>query len=167
MNFKQDLAFGNKYENTLIKLIPHDSFVKPSGYFKEYDIEFTTDNKTTKYEVKTDRMAYKTSNIAIEYECRNKQSGINTTTADYFSYFVVDAKDSNNYALFIIPVDIIKQRIKSRDYRGNISGGDYNASKIYLFNANVFLDYYRPELSTQTIDKIFLRPVIRIIEDDE
>ncbi len=167
MNFKKDLAFGNTFEDRLIKLIPHDSFNKPNGYFKEYDIEFTSDNKITRYEVKTDRMTYKTSNIAIEYECRNKQSGINATTADYFAYFVTDTKDTNKYVLFIIPVDYIKQRIKSRDYRGNISGGDYNASKMYLFNANVFLDYYRPELSTHTIEDIFLRPVIRRTEDDE
>lgn len=169
MSFKSDLTFGNNYETILINNITHEKCIRPEGYFKEYDFELFNNNNSVKYEVKADRLGYKTNNIAIEYECNNKSSGITTTTADNIAYFVVDKKDITQFVLFIIPTKYIRQKIKEKYYRGDIRGGDNYLSRMYLFNVNLFLDYYRQDLSTSTIDKVFSKPVIResSYDDDE
>lgn len=169
MTFASDLALGNNYETILINKLPHDTCNRPKGMFKEYDFELMYKNKVIKYEVKCDRLSYKTSNIAIEYECNNKPSGISTTTADYFAYFILSGKDKSMYTLFIVPTEYIRKKIKEKYYMYETTGGDRHLSRMYLFNVNVFLDYHRPELSTQTIDKVFLKPVVREsgYDDDE
>lgn len=57
---------------------------------KEYDIKFQRKEPTrngamyTYVEVKNDYKSSKTNNIAIEYECSGKPSGISTTKASYW-----------------------------------------------------------------------------------
>lgn len=147
MNFKKDLAFGESYEMELLKYIPYDTYNKPQGKFKDYDLEIKLNDKSTFYEVKADRMAYKTGNIAIEYECFDKPSGIETTKADYYTYFVLN---NNDYDLYIIPVRKIKSKIRKELYKRIVKGGDYQKSKLYLFDLNKFKKYksIKPFFST-------------------
>ena len=70
------------------------------GYFPYYDIEITKDNVVTTYEVKADRQAHTTGNIAIEFEYNNKPSGISVTRADYYAYYVV--KPYNLFDLYLL-----------------------------------------------------------------
>jgi hypothetical protein len=76
-------------------------------------------------EVKTDRLAHKTGNIFIEYECRNKPSGIATTTATYWIYKI----DKSEVAI-IVSVDRLKEICRVA-YLNNkkCNGGDDNLSK--------------------------------------
>lgn len=79
-------------------------------------------NKTI--EVKRDLQAIQTGNIFIEYESRNKPSGIATTQAHYWCYFI------NNSRMFIIETKELKEL--TRKYiktKRNIVGGDMNSSK--------------------------------------
>lgn len=79
-------------------------------------------NKTI--EVKRDLQAIQTGNIFIEYESRNKPSGIATTQAHYWCYFI------NNSRMFIIETNELKEL--TRKYiktKRNIVGGDMNSSK--------------------------------------
>ena len=139
MNFKNDLDFGNKYEIELLKYLDYDKYIQSKGKFKPYDLKIYNNNKITRYEVKADRMTHYTGNIAIEYDCFNKPSGITTTRASYYAYFVV--KPNNEYDYYIIPVKKIKKYITEKKYKRNITGGDYNLSKFYLFEKAIFEKY--------------------------
>ena len=105
------------------------------GYFKEYDLIITKDNNETRIEVKSDRHASKTGNLAIEYECNNKPSGITSTEADYYIYFIVHPDRDETYK---IPIDDLKNLVK--DCR-KVSGGDGNRSKMYLLHRTKIQNY--------------------------
>lgn len=139
MNFKKDLEFGNFYELELLKYIDYDKYIQSEGNFKPYDLKIYKNEKITRYEVKADRITHYTNNITIEYECYNKPSGITTTKAKYYGYFVV--KPNKTYDLYIIPVKKIKKYIEQKTYSKELSGGQNNLSKFYLFHKNKFEKY--------------------------
>lgn len=139
MSFNSDLAFGNIYEKKLVEIIPNDSYIIKEGYFPDYDIEITNGEIKTTYEVKADRYTYKTNNVAIEFECNNSPSGISTTTADYYAYFVI--KPYNLFELYIIPTDIIKNKIEIQEYKKILFGGDNKRSRMYIMDLNNFIQY--------------------------
>ena len=132
--FNADLKFGQKYEKILIDLIPHDSYVLTCGYCKEYDFKLIIDNVEVKYEVKADRRSINTGNMVIEYECSGKASGIATTEAKYYAYFVVRPLDQ--WDLYIIPTDDLKTMINNREFKRTIKGGDGMRSRMYIFGLN-------------------------------
>lgn len=135
-NFTNDLDFGNEYEKKAINLFEYKSFEIKKGYFKEYDIILNLKNKKeVKIEVKADRKTKYTGNIVIEFDCRGKPSGITTTEADKWVYFV----DGTN-EVYIIPTKILKRTIEKLN-PPKVKGGDDYLSRMYLFNKNVFEKY--------------------------
>tara|TARA_R110002096_G_scaffold85427_2_gene196545 strand:+ start:398 stop:754 length:357 start_codon:yes stop_codon:yes gene_type:complete len=75
-------------------------------------------------EVKRDLQAFKTGNIYIEYESRNKPSGIAKSEADYYCFFISDSR------MFLIETKELKNIC--RKYIGtnrDKKGGDSNTSK--------------------------------------
>ena len=139
MNFKNDLKFGKKYEMELLKYLDYNIYETKDGLFKEYDLKIKINQKSTTYEVKADRITYKTNNIAIEYECSKKKSGISTTKSDFYAYFII--KPNDNYDLYIIPTKDIKAFIKENKYKRIVNGGDNYNSKMYLFDINIFKNF--------------------------
>jgi len=86
-----------------------------------------------KIEVKSERgMWQNTGNIAIEYESYGKPSGINATEADYWFHNLCVGEDT--FCTLVFKVDSLKQIIENLDYKRTVSGGDHNASKMYLLN---------------------------------
>jgi hypothetical protein len=139
--FKKDLIFGNKYEEEFIKVYNPYRYEIKRGYYKEFDIEiWDEENESTRYEVKADRWTNKTGNICIEFECNNKPSGITTTWADYYVYFVIK---NDSYDLYIIPVYIINELIKDKKYKSIKKGGDNYGASFYLFDKTIFNDYLK------------------------
>jgi hypothetical protein len=100
--FDMDLEFGHTYEDKLRELFQNKG----------------------KIEVKADRMAHETGNITIEFECRNKPSGISTTEADYWFYWIAE-KDTG----IMIEVSRLKEICKGKKV---VDGGDDKAAKMYL-----------------------------------
>ena len=94
-----------------------------------------------KIEVKSERgMWLQTGNIAIEYECYGKPSGINATNSDYWFHNLCVGDDVFATLLFETKVlkKIINASINANQVR-SVSGGDHNASKMYLINIqNIF-----------------------------
>lgn len=78
----------------------------PEGRFKPYDF-IRTDGK--KVEVKADRLAYKYggNTMFVEFECSGQPSGIATTEADEWMYFMVNPDGSAKW--FSIPVAELKE----------------------------------------------------------
>jgi len=112
-DFRYDLEVGRKYETQLTELIG------------------------SKIEVKRDFHCLRTGNIFVEYESRNKLSGISTTHAEYWCYWLSDDH------CILIKTDTLKQMCRkylntSRD----ILGGDSNTSKGILLPTKEFIEKF-------------------------
>jgi len=138
MNFNKDLNFGESYQKELIKILKPNNYRESVGKFKEYDLVID-DIMPIYYEVKADRWAHKYNSFCIEYECSNKPSGIRTTTADYYAYFVINP--NAHYNLYIIPVVDIKEIINKNLYSYVKEGGDRNKSSFYIIRFSIFNQY--------------------------
>ena len=86
-----------------------------------------------KIEVKSERDVWQhTGNIAIEYESYGKPSGIAATESDYWFHNLCIGDDI--FATLVFHTDSLKRIIDNLDYKRSVSGGDHNASKMYLLN---------------------------------
>ena len=91
-----------------------------------------------KIEVKSERDKWqKTGNIAIEYECYGKPSGISVTEADYWFHNLCIGDDT--FCTLVFKVDNLKKLINKLDYKRSVSGGDHNASRMYLLKLDKLL----------------------------
>ena len=89
-----------------------------------------------KIEVKSERgMWLNTGNIAIEYESYGKPSGINATDSDYWFHNLCVGDEVFGTLVFETKMlkKIINASINANQVR-SVSGGDHNASKMYLIN---------------------------------
>ena len=85
MIFKDDLKLGKKIEHIVCNYIVKKKYPKSfvvEGYNKGYDIVVPEVNKTI--EVKYDYMSEKTGNYMFETEYDGKESGLTTTTANWW-----------------------------------------------------------------------------------
>lgn len=131
--FQKDLATGQEYEKRSLLYLDYDTYKFIEGYFKEYDLEITKDGVKTTIEVKSDKQASLTGNLAIEYECNKKPSGISTTTADFWIYFIVFPEEDKE-EVYKIPLEDLKNLIKGCR---QVSGGDGYRSRMYLLPKSV------------------------------
>lgn len=86
-----------------------------------------------KIEVKSERdMWQRTGNIAIEYQSYGKPSGIDATESDYWFHNLCIGDDT--FCTLVFNTNNLKKIIKNLDYKKSVSGGDHNASRMYLLN---------------------------------
>lgn len=109
-NFDLDLEYGEAGELKLLSIL----------------------NGAKKVEVKTDRLSHLTGNVAIEFRCSGRQSGISTTEADYWAFVLMDGK-----VIIMVETDKLK-KIARKNYRlGKVTcGGDGNNSEMVLVKIN-------------------------------
>ena len=131
-NFQQDLQFGQRWEDIFIQqFAKHNSILyRPKGYFREFDVEIDG----IRYEVKADKRTHSTNNVCIEYEHTGKPSGISTTTADFYIYFVISP--DNSYVVYKIPTHYIRELIDAKKYHRVIH--NYDDAVFYLFDICLF-----------------------------
>lgn len=145
-SFQNDLLFGKQYELILLDYLSKSEYdeveLAPVGRFVEWDVKIKKGVLEAKYEVKADKLASKTGNLCIEYECAGQPSGISTTQANHYAYFVVSG---NSHELYLIPVDRLKQYIETASPR-KMNGGDGYRSRFYLIQKSVFADCLTPRL---------------------
>ena len=136
MGWTKDLALGEACQEELVQLLGCKDYTMSTGCFKEYDL--IADG--LKYEVKADRLTQKYGNLCIEYECNGKPSGISSTEADKWAYFVLDS-DTEYTDCYLIPTEVIKAAIAEKKYHRVTSGGDGHRAQLYLFRRDLFKDY--------------------------
>jgi len=86
-----------------------------------------------KIEVKSERdMWQRTGNIAIEYQSYGKPSGIEATESDYWFHNLCVGEDT--FCTLVFNTESLKKIIGNLDYKRSVSGGDNNASRMYLLN---------------------------------
>ena len=79
------------------------------------------ENRTV--EVKSDLKAMATGNLFIEYESRGQPSGIATSQADYWCFYI-------GHLFIIIESDTLKSIVRPKlGTRADLRGGDNNTSK--------------------------------------
>ena len=101
------------------------------GEVREQMVADMLQNK--KIEVKSERDVWqRTGNIAIEYECYGKPSGINATESDYWFHNLCLGDDT--FATIVFDTKNLRKIIDNLDYKKSVSGGDNNAAKMYLLN---------------------------------
>jgi hypothetical protein len=101
------------------------------GSIREDKIADMLTNK--KIEVKSERDIWqKTGNICIEYESWGKPSGIRATESDYWFHNLCIGKDE--YCTLVFKTDTLRKIVDKLDTFQTVSGGDNNASRMFLIN---------------------------------
>ena len=91
------------------------------GQIKEKELAEIFTNATI--EVKNDLAAHKTGNVFVEYESRNKPSGISKSQSDYYCFCFNDS-------YHIIKTEELKELCrKYLNTKRDVLGGDENTSK--------------------------------------
>lgn len=84
-----------------------------------------------KIEVKTDKIWHKTGNVAIEYMCSGKPSGIAVSKAPFYAIILAIEEEIHN--IVIIHTTKLKDIARKLKNEGKTTfGGDNNASKMVL-----------------------------------
>lgn len=137
MPFVSDLKLGKKYENISLEYLEYDDIIEqPEKKFKDYDFGIILNRKKIYFESKCDRLAHETGNLAIEFKCNEKPSGITTTKAHFYMYHIIGDKEC-----YKIPTKIIRKMIKNGEYDREVSGGDGWRSRMYLMKVSNFQKY--------------------------
>ena len=123
-SFTHDLNFGEKAEDWINELFSNGKHI----------------------EVKNDRLIHKTGNLFIEYESRNKPSGLAITTAEYWIYRLSELDSA-----LIFPTKALKQvcRVYYKEKLYLKNGGDNNSSKGFLIPLTKLLNDIANEWSRE------------------
>ena len=128
-----------KKEKIMIKTIKNSKFDLDLQYgqLREQQVHDMFHNK--KIEIKTERDWWKkTGNIAIEYECNGKPSGINATKSDYWIHIL--AKGKKNHCMLVFEVARLKKIVKKHKDTHTRMVGDRNASKCVILPIKKLFD---------------------------
>lgn len=141
-NFKNDIEIGKSAEeliskiilerdNSVIKILPNEN--------SKYDLMVLFNDETCcTIEVKNDVRSQITGNVAVEIFSRGKKSGVFSSEADYFVYFVRD----NGVKIFITRRTKLLELIRTCEFR-RVFGGDVDSSgkpttEMVLIPKNIF-----------------------------
>lgn len=105
---------------------------------RKYDILVRNkQGQEIKIEIKQDFTCARTGNVGVEYECRGRASGIQTSEADLYCFRIHESKDI--FKDYITPVKELKSMIVNKLFKTIIVGGDVGSnSKNFLFDLEVF-----------------------------
>lgn len=102
-DFKKDISKGLEAEeyisklilerdNTVLKILPNEN--------SKYDrMIIFKDGTFCTIEVKNDILSAKTNNVAVEISCRGEESGVFSSEADYFVYFIREKDETKIYII--------------------------------------------------------------------
>lgn len=139
-NFKKDLKTAKVTEEEVANLLveKYNAEILDLNDTNSHDIKCKIDDKIFTFEVKEDFQCGKTGNVAVEYSCRGKPSGIETTQSEYYIY-KVHAKDTIDYVMS--STNKLKKSIENKKYFRTVNGGDYKSNSLcYLYKYADFLN---------------------------
>lgn len=131
----RDLPTGQKFEDYIVKKLWDRHQLKAQtikGKHSAFDIKIDSLDQTI--ECKKDLKSKHTGNIAIEFECYNKPSGIAVSTADFWAIqFYHDGKWKYGF----VATEVLRKECEGLR---KISGGDDMSSQMYLMPVTRFLE---------------------------
>jgi len=129
-----------------------------NGAFSGFDLDLDfglkwedfIDEKFKTAEVKTERDLWrKTGNIAVEYACSGKRSGVESTESDLWIH---NLTDKDEYVMgFIIPTKTMKA-IYKEGYK--VSGGDRDAARMSLLKIRQLVDKVLEHYEEENASKV-------------
>ena len=151
-NFEKDLEdgqLGEKAVRHFVETVWHKKFVC-FGETAAFDIMFQNNRQNPVFfEVKTDLFEKDwdkggTGNMAIEYKCRGKPSGIRTTKSDWFAYYFPNLSSNQ---LVVNDMKALKKVIKDNKFKSVGAGETYydndeKVAKCYLIPRFDFRGYF-------------------------
>jgi len=139
-NFDLDLPIAKKTEQEVAEILKrvYNAKIISFNHTNEFDILGEVNGKRFTVEVKEDFTCERTGNVGVEFSCRGKPSGINTTKADYYIYKI----HTKEFIVFVqYPVWKLKRIINEIKFFRVVNGGDIGSdSRNYLFKFDVFID---------------------------
>lgn len=144
-NFRLDIKEGQEGEGNIINFLENKGLTYlNSNNDNKYDIKMLKNNKEITYEIKTDTWCNQTrdsGNIFVEFECRDKPSGIEVTEADWFvTYF------RHLGHIWFIKTSVMKQLIKTENFKIRRQSGDAGSNTCgYLVPRNQYKEYFTVE----------------------
>lgn len=141
--FQKDLQKGHSGEAIINYLLQSYNYLtayntsNKLSILKQYDISYTgttTPRKTAKIEVKTDFKHHLTGNLLIEFQYNNEDSGILTTTAQY--YYIV-----TKYKIYIITTKELKKLYNNHYQQLRIVDNYAHNSLSFLLSEEEIIDF--------------------------
>ena len=152
-NFEKDLEDGKAGERAVRHFVENEWRKKfiTYGDTSAFDIMFQNNRQNPVFfEVKTDYWENEMSeggsgNMAIEYKCRGKPSGIRTTIADWFAYYFPNLGADQ---LWLIRRDKLRELIKDNNFKRVSAGETYydsddKVAKCFLIPRFDFKKYFQ------------------------
>ena len=103
------------------------------AYGQLHDVRIADMLQNKNLEVKTERDQWaNTGNICIEFQSYGKPSGIKATEADFWFHNLALGDDV--FCTLVFSVDNLKKIVERLDHHRVVSGGDHNASRMFLVN---------------------------------
>jgi hypothetical protein len=154
-DFKLDLPIAKATEREVADLL-----------VKNYGVEILNYEDTYRYDILArwavskmfweDFVGETTGNVGLEFECRGKPSGIQTTEADYYIYKLHTRSHTIQFVLH--DTGVIKQMIEDKLYFRIVNGGDEGSNSMnYLFRYDVFVSTGKV-LRTEQDSKVEIAP---------
>lgn len=141
-NFDKDVEVAKKTEWEVVHLLEKKYGAKVSNINKDnrFDILALIKGKNFTFEVKEDFLGEVTGNVGLEFSCRGKPSGIQTSQANYYVYKLHTKNSGIQFVL--LKTSTLKKMVADKLYFRIVNGGDKNSNSMnYLFKYDVFIKY--------------------------
>lgn len=137
-HFVPDLEKAKETEKEIAEKLQnkYGAVILEFGKTNEYDLLLEMKGMELSFEIKEDFYCEKSGNVAVEFECRGKPSGISVSKALYYLY-KIHTKTGILYA--VCKTTTLKKMIDQELYHRVVSGGDSGSNtKNYLFTLETF-----------------------------
>lgn len=140
-DFKKDLPVAVETEKEAATLLERLYGAKIIDFCNsnKYDILAEIQNRKYSFEIKEDFMSWKTGNVALEFECRGKPSGIEISQADFYIYKIHGKKGIRFY---LFKTNSLKKMVDRKEFFRVVNGGDEGSNSMnYLFKYETFIKH--------------------------
>lgn len=142
-SFEQDLQQAANTEEQVAQWFAdegHEVIELNNDYRYDIKVKLKT-GAVVLIEVKEDFMCKRTGNVAVEFQCRGKPSGIETSLSDYYIYKVHTPDDTE---LLAISKRKLINLVDTEQYHSIKVGGDSGSeTKMYLFSIDTIKDNFK------------------------
>jgi hypothetical protein len=140
--FKTDIKTGEQGEEFIKNHLISKGFTfVDKNNDNKYDLMMSYEDKKISYEIKTDVLLSEkkdTGNLVVEFESRNKPSGISVSEAEYYVYYIPNFKEIWN-----IKMSNLRKLILSENFRIVIGGDKGSNTKMYLIDREKYKEYFK------------------------
>ena len=141
-SFHQDLKVAKVTEENVGEVLAkfYNGEIVDTNNTSAYDVKININGKEFTFEIKEDFYCEKSGNVAVEFECRGKPSGISVSKADVYVY-KIHAKPDGEIVIVEISTEKLKEMIKNKKYFRIVNGGDKGSNTMnYLFKYDTFVE---------------------------